>query len=95
VSNAPAEIRIRVRVTPRGGRDGIDGVADGLLRIRVAAAPADGAANDATVRLLAATLGTAPTNIRVLSGHAARLKLIGIRGPTRADLIARWPDLGV
>ena len=54
------EVRIPIRVTPRAGRDSIDGVRDGALAVRVAAPPADGAANIAVTQLIAGMLGIAP-----------------------------------
>jgi uncharacterized protein YggU (UPF0235/DUF167 family) len=53
-------IRFAVRLTPRGGADRVDGVVDGALRVRVAAAAVDDAANRAMMRLIAAELEIAP-----------------------------------
>jgi uncharacterized protein len=89
------EVRISVRVTPRAGRDSIDGVRDGALVVRVAAPPADGAANVAVSRLLAGILGLAPSRIRVVAGASARRKVIAIEGLPRDVIAARWPGLGV
>ncbi len=90
-----SEVRIAVRVTPRAGRDSIDGVRDGALVVRVAAAPTDGAANVAVSRLLAGILGIAPSRVRVVAGHSARRKLIAIEDLPSAAIAARWPGLGV
>ena len=92
---ASHEARLAVRVTPRGGRDSIDAVRDGELHLRVAAAPADGAANLAVTRLVASALGIPPTAVRVASGGTGRRKILAVTGLDRAALIARWPDLGV
>ena len=78
-------LSVRVRATPKGGRDAIDGVAelgDGecVLKIRVRAAPTDGAANEGLVRLLAKTLGVAPSALTLLQGAAGRLKTFRIEG---------------
>ena len=89
------EARLPVRVTPRGGRDSIDGVRDGELLVRVAAAPADGAANLAVTRLVAGALGVPPTSVRIAAGASGRRKILAITGLDRAALTARWPDLGV
>ena len=80
-------IDIRVRLTPKGGRDGIDGVvvlADEtpVLAARVRAAPEKGAANKALEKLLASTLGVARATVAVASGHKARLKTVHVAGDT-------------
>ena len=71
-------LSLRVRVTPNGGRDAVDGLdtlADGreVLKLRVRAAPDDGAANDAVLRMLAKALGVAPSAVSLLAGATARL----------------------
>lgn len=77
--------KITVRVTPRGGRDAIDGYgAGGVLRVRVAAAPAGGRANDAVTRLLAKALGVPPTRVAVVAGASSRVKVIEIEGLSEA-----------
>ena len=76
---------ITVRVTPKGGRDAIDGVArlgDGrsVMKVRVRAAPSGGAANAAVIKLIAAALGTAPGNVDVATGSTGRIKRIKVNG---------------
>jgi uncharacterized protein len=76
---------VDVRLTPRGGRDAIDGVeqrADGrvTLKARVRAAPFEGEANAALCRLLASALHTAPRQVSVVSGATARVKRVRIAG---------------
>lgn len=78
-------VQLRVRVTPRGGRDAVEGIgADGddapHLKVRVAAAPVDGDANDAVEKLVAKWLGVAKTKVEVISGTTARLKMLMIDG---------------
>jgi uncharacterized protein len=75
--------RLAVRLTPRGGREAIDGWAvDGegrpYLKVRVAAPPVEGAANAALLALLAKTLGVPKSSLSIVSGAGARLKLIDI-----------------
>ena len=83
-----------VRLTPRGGRDAIDGVtSEGILRVRVAAPPVDGSANAALIRFLAGELGTPPSSLRIESGMTARIKRLAVDGVTAAALSERWPGL--
>ena len=93
---AGGEVRFSVRAVPRGGRDAIDGVTEaGELRCRVSAAPTDGAANKALVRLLADALGVPASAVSVVNGAASRTKRIGVIGVCAAAVAARWPGLGV
>ncbi|HSL97713.1 MAG TPA: DUF167 domain-containing protein [Candidatus Deferrimicrobiaceae bacterium] len=92
---APAPVRIGVRLTPRAGANRVDGVAGGVLRARVSAAPADGAANEALLRLLAETLGIARGRVRLVRGATGRDKLVEGDGPDPAALRLRWPGLVV
>jgi uncharacterized protein YggU (UPF0235/DUF167 family) len=86
--------RFAVRLTPRGGRDAIDGVGeDGVLRVRVAAPPVEGAANDALCRLLARALGVAPGSVRIVAGAGGRRKVVEAEADS-ARVAAAWPGLG-
>jgi len=81
-------------VTPRGGVDRVDGVGpDGELRVRVRAAPADGAANAAVVRTIAAGCGVAPGRVAIIRGVNARLKEVAIADTSPEQLRTRWPGL--
>lgn len=72
--------RIIVRLTPRGGRDEIQGWRDAVLRVRVAAPAVEGRANAAMLRLLAKALAVAPTRLRIVAGEHAREKTVEIEG---------------
>jgi len=86
-------VRFAVRLTPRGGRDAIDGVGDdGVLRVRVAAPPVDGAANEALCRLLARALGVAPGAVRVVAGAGGRRKVVEAEAD-QARVAAAWPGV--
>jgi uncharacterized protein (TIGR00251 family) len=91
---AGSAVDIRVRVTPRAGRDEVVGVdADGALRIRVAAAPVDGEANRVLVRTLAKQLGVPPSALQIVAGAAGRTKRLRIHGIDAGTLRSRWPGL--
>jgi uncharacterized protein len=70
-------------------------VVDGALRVRVAAPPVEGAANQALVRVLAAELGVARRSVRLVAGAAGRRKLVVVEGLQADDVVARWPGLRV
>lgn len=73
-------VRFAVRVQPRASRSAVIGVHDGALRVRLAAPPVDGAANDELVRLLAKWLGVARSSVSIAGGAASRSKLVDVRG---------------
>ena len=80
-----AGVSIALRVTPRGGRDDIDGIetlADGrtVLKVRVRAIADGGEANRAVLTLLAKSLGVPKASVRLLSGATSRLKQIAVDG---------------
>jgi uncharacterized protein (TIGR00251 family) len=85
--------RLSVHLTPRGGADRIDGVRDGTLRVRVAAPPVDGAANEALVRLIAAELDVPRGAVRLVAGATARTKVVEINGVDEEAIRRRWPGL--
>jgi uncharacterized protein (TIGR00251 family) len=81
---------VTLRLTPRGGRDALEGIevlADGraVLKARVRAAPSEGAANAALVALIAKTLRIAPRQVALIAGETARIKRVKVSG-TGAEL---------
>jgi uncharacterized protein (TIGR00251 family) len=78
-------LSLTVRLTPKGGRDAIDGIAvlsDGraVLKVRVRAAPTEGEANAALVSLIAKMLRVPQGQVGILSGQTSRIKRVMIRG---------------
>jgi uncharacterized protein (TIGR00251 family) len=84
-----AGISVALRVTPRGGRDGIDGIetlADGrrVMKVRVRAIAEGGEANRAVTELLAKALGVPKAKVRLLSGATSRLKQVAVDGDPKS-----------
>jgi uncharacterized protein (TIGR00251 family) len=91
----PDRCVIAVRVTPRSSKPGIGGWREGPdgreeLEIRVAAAPTDGEANAAVIKLLAKEFGVPKTSIEIVSGENSRHKRIALP-IDEAELRARCP----
>jgi len=80
-------VMVTVRLTPKGGRDAIEGyetLADGrtVLKVRVRAAPHEGEANAALGRVLAKALGVPPGRVTIIAGATSRIKRVDIAGDT-------------
>jgi uncharacterized protein YggU (UPF0235/DUF167 family) len=86
--DAPGDARLTVDVHPRAGTSGLEVRPDGVLRARVAAAPVDGAANQALRSLLADALGCPRSAIEIVQGKRARRKVVRLRGLS-ADAVRR------
>jgi uncharacterized protein (TIGR00251 family) len=76
---------VTVRLTPKGGRDAIDGIerlGDGrpVLKARVRAAASEGEANDALVKLMGQALDVSPRQVTLVAGAKARIKRVKIDG---------------
>jgi uncharacterized protein len=86
-------VRVALRVTPRAGRDEVRGVevdaaGRGRLLVRVTSAPDAGEANRAVMKLLARRWRVPASALRLVSGAAARQKVLQLDGPA-ATLAAR------
>ncbi len=82
-------VSIVLRVTPRGGRDDIDGIetlANGrsVLKVRVRAIADGGEANKAVTELLARALRVPKARVKILSGATSRLKQVAVDGDPRS-----------
>ncbi|WP_353185736.1 DUF167 family protein [Bosea sp. (in: a-proteobacteria)] len=89
-------LAVAVRLTPRGGRDALDGIetlSDGrcVLKARVRAAPTEGEANAALIALIAKELKLPRSQIAIAGGATARLKTVALQGE-KAALLARLEE---
>ena len=80
-----------VRVTPKGGRDAVDGwmqdkAGRPVLKLRVSAAASEGAANAAVVALVAKALKVPKSAVRIAAGETARVKRLELDGVTPDDV---------
>jgi uncharacterized protein len=82
------KVVFKVHVVPRASRTEVVGAHNGALRVRLAAPPVDGAANDKLVQLLAKTFKVARSSVKIVSGQSARLKQVSIKGDSSE--ITEW-----
>ena len=74
-------VRLTIRLTPGAAGDRVDGVDErGALRVRVRAAPVDGAANEELVAFLSKLFVVARKSVRILAGESSRSKIVEIEG---------------
>ena len=89
ISEADSQVRFRVRLRPRSGRNRIAGIEGGRLKIDVAAAPVDNKANRELIKLLSKKLRIPQRSITIRLGATGRDKLIGVDGLSPGELIRR------
>lgn len=78
----PGALRLRVRVAPGARRSEVVGRLGDAWKLRVRSAPERGRANDEVAALLAHTLRLPARDVRIVSGHASRDKLVELDGLT-------------
>lgn len=89
-------VRLRVRVTPRAGRDRLEAMIDlpdgPAVKIAVSAPPEDGKANAAVAKLLGKFFRTAKSNIAIVAGASSRTKQVAIAGDgaALASVLDAW-----
>jgi uncharacterized protein (TIGR00251 family) len=79
-------IVFNVKVIPRASRSEIAGEQEGVLRVKIAAPPVDGAANEELMRVLAKHFRIRSGAVRILAGQNGRMKRISIEGISPEDL---------
>ena len=80
-------LTFRVRVVPRAARTAAVGEHDGALKVRVAAPPVEGAANEELKRFLAKRLGVPARAVEIVGGHTSKTKLVRVAGARAEDLL--------
>ena len=86
VEESASGVRFHVRVQPRASKTELAGVHGDAVRIRIAAPPVDGEANDELVRFLAKKLDVAKGAVKIVSGDTGRDKLVEVSGVRVADV---------
>lgn len=79
-SEKNGKVTFAVQVVPRASLSKIVGEHNGALRVRIAAVPVDGAANEELVRLLAGALGVLRSAVEITAGQTSKLKMVRVAG---------------
>jgi uncharacterized protein len=85
------QVVFNVQVVPRSSRSQVLGEYNRSLRVKIAAPPVDGAANEELIRVLAKKFSVARSAVTIISGRSSKVKQISIEGP--ADDIAALLNL--
>jgi uncharacterized protein (TIGR00251 family) len=85
--------RLQLRVSPGGRRSAIVGRHGAAWKVRVTAAPEDGKANAAVVKLLADTLSMRERDVQIVSGHASRDKTVALAGVSPEEIERRLAEV--
>lgn len=80
LSAKDGHVTFAVRVQPRASQTAITGELDGALKIRLAAPPVDGAANEELIRWLAKFFEITRRDVEILSGETSKQKIIRVSG---------------
>jgi hypothetical protein len=86
---ADGRITLTLHIQPGAKKTEVAGQHGDALKIRLAAPPVDGKANEALVKFIAETLGIARSEVSIKSGHTSRRKVVEIDNPTRLEVIAK------
>ncbi|MDO8749542.1 MAG: DUF167 domain-containing protein [Dehalococcoidia bacterium] len=86
---SPTETRLALHVQPNAKRSEILGLANGVVRVRVAALAKEGRANEALIEFLSSLLGVPKTRIRILRGLTARNKVVAVQGLSQEEAMER------
>jgi uncharacterized protein (TIGR00251 family) len=93
LQDTPSGCLISVRVTPRAGRTAVAGVREGQLVVKLAAAPVDGAANEALIEAIAGALRVPKRDVSIASGDRSRSKRVLVSNRTAAAVEAALAPL--
>jgi uncharacterized protein (TIGR00251 family) len=82
-------IRLRLRVTPGAARSSVVGAHGDAWKVRVTSAPERGKANQAVLELLSDALRVPRTRLTLVTGHAARDKMVAVEGLSETEATRR------
>jgi uncharacterized protein len=89
IQRADNAVTFSVKVVPRSSKTAIAGLLGGMLKVKLAAAPEKGKANESLVEFLADTLGVRKNAVSIISGHASPAKIIQITGVSTETILQK------
>lgn len=92
LNESEGAVTFTVRVAPRASKTGAAGEHAGMLKVRVAAPPVGGAANEELTRFLARALRVAVNSVEIISGHSSKTKVVRVRAACVEDVLRLAAD---
>ena len=89
MKQSDAHTLISCKVVPKASKSEVVGWEEGILRVRLAAVPEKGKANEELLRVLAVALDIAKSQLKLISGETSRQKRVRVSGLSEADVRAR------
>ncbi len=83
-------VRLTLHVQPRAGTTEVQGLHGDAIKLRIAAPPVDGAANDEVIRFVAQTLGVPRRDVTLAAGRSSRRKVVDVQGASVAAARTRF-----
>jgi len=91
IAESNGAVTFPVKVVPRASKNAIVGREGDTVKIRLAAPPVEGKANEALVKFLADSFGVGRAQIEIVTGHASRRKVVRVRGVTARQIEDAMP----
>lgn len=89
IHSHPGGCTFQIHVLPRAGQSKIVGVIEGALRVRIAAPPVDGAANEMCIQFFSRLLHVPKSNVVLIAGVHHKRKVVLVQGCTTEDVRKR------
>lgn len=86
------EAKISLRVYPGAAKNEVLGLAEGVLRVKVAAPPVKGKANRELLAFLSRLLGISERDLAITRGQTSRTKTVAVYGLSHQEVLERLQD---
>ena len=95
LSQVSGGVCLNIMVQPRSSKSELAGMQQGRLKIRIAAPPVDGEANDELVRFLARLFGMPKSSVSILQGQRGKQKRVQLAGMSPESVRTRLREHGI
>jgi len=89
IQESPGGVVFTAKVVPGSSRTIVAGILEDMIKVRVAAAPEKGKANECLVMFLARQLGVRKGDVEIVSGQTRPVKQVRVAGISAAELLEK------